>query len=333
MAKFSIILPVRNGGEYLKTCVGSILDQRYTDLELLVLDNCSSDGGREWLRSINDDRIKIYPADKPLTIEENWQRALTIPKAEFITLIGHDDWLAPDYLEVMNQLISDNPSASLYQAHFAYIDAQGNSIRTCRPMPPKASAEEFLQLFLENRIDVMGTGFMMRSADYDRLGGIPAYPNLLFADFEIWISLTRLSYLAIASSNCFSFRLHNSMTTTSADLNFLRAYERFIEFLVSLKAMGEPYQEILKKSGPGFLTFYCKGLSHRLLRSPDTERKGLTVREIIGKTRSFGESLGIADLQPESVFSIRLAKWIDSSQITKWMFLKFKKTFKKPILK
>lgn len=51
-------------------------------------------------------------------------------------------------------------------------------------------------------IDVMGSGFMMRSADYDDLGGIPAaYPNLLFADFELLINLTKKAIRPQLQSN------------------------------------------------------------------------------------------------------------------------------------
>ena len=93
-SKFSIILPVRNGGEYVKECINSILAQSYMGFELLVFDNNSSDGTLEWLNSIDDKRVKVYPSATSLTIEENWGRIIALEKGEFITLIGHDDILA-----------------------------------------------------------------------------------------------------------------------------------------------------------------------------------------------------------------------------------------------
>src|SRR5690349_12057626 len=102
MPKYSIILPVRNGGEYVRECVSSILAQSLGDFQLQVLDNCSTDGTSDYLESLKDERVKIYPAESSLTIEENWARITTIPKNEFITLIGHDDVLDPDYLAVMD---------------------------------------------------------------------------------------------------------------------------------------------------------------------------------------------------------------------------------------
>src|SRR6266498_4274334 len=194
--KYSIILPVHNGGEYVKECVSSILSQTLGDFDLQVLENYSSDGTLEWIRSLSDERIKVFPSEKPLSIEENWARIKSIQKNEFITLIGHDDLLSKNYLKVMNDLITKHPDATLYQTHFRYIDSKGETIRHCKPMDEIQSATEFLAAFLTGIIDTMGTGFMMRARDYHECGGIPAYPNLLFADFELWINLTGKSYKA-----------------------------------------------------------------------------------------------------------------------------------------
>ena len=79
-SKFSIILPVRNGGEYVKECINSILAQSYMGFELLVFDNNSSDGTLEWLNSIDDKRVKVYPSATSLTIEENWGRIIALEK-------------------------------------------------------------------------------------------------------------------------------------------------------------------------------------------------------------------------------------------------------------
>ena len=93
MHRFSIILPVKNGGSYVKECINSILKQTLRDFTLQVLDNCSTDGTREWIDSLKDERIVMYPAERPLTIEENWGRIKDVVKNEYITMISHDDIL------------------------------------------------------------------------------------------------------------------------------------------------------------------------------------------------------------------------------------------------
>ncbi len=334
MKKYSIVLPVRNGGEYVKECVNSILAQTLNDFNLHVLDNCSTDGTLEWINSLHDDRIIITPSAKSLTIEENWARVLTVPKNEYLTLIGHDDLLAKNYLEVMDELISRHPDASLYQAHFNFIDSKGKIIRKCQPMVEIENAADFLAGLLTNTFDIMGTGFMMRSRDYDAIGGIPAFPNLLFADFVIFLSLSRINYKAASSENCFSFRLHQSTTAVSSPVKFIKALEQFIYFLKSLKTQDKALNKVIQKDSPAFLLFYCKGLSHRLLRTPLGMRDNLTVKEFIAKCETYAQTLAPGNtFKPLSVFSIWLAKVLDSSFIGRKLFLGFKKLYSRPVLK
>jgi glycosyltransferase involved in cell wall biosynthesis len=319
--KYSIILPVHNGGAYVKECIGSILNQTLQDFDLLVLDNCSTDGTFQWISGLTDPRIAIFPSEKLLSIEENFGRVVGIPKNEFITIIGHDDILDPHYLATMDKLIREHPGASLYQTHFRYIDSDGRMIRRCKPMDERQLSWEFLSVFLVNLFDNMGTGYMMRAADYDAAGGIPPYPNLLFADFELWIELTRPGYKATAFEECFAFRLHQSMTTASSDLKYRYAFERFIDYLQKLTDEDAMFREAIRRYAPSFIENYCKSLAHRLLRTPLSKRDG-----------SYADRLAPGyDFAPYRLFSMRLARAIDSNRLTRSLFLLFKRLYSRPI--
>ncbi len=332
MKKFSIILPVKNGRKYVKECIQSILSQSLNDFNLLVLDNCSSDGTLQWIQSLNDERIIIDRSEKPLSIEENWGRILSIPKNEFITLIGHDDILKPEYLKVMNDLINKFPDASLYQTHFNYIDSGGKKIRSCKPMKESENGPEFLQSVLQNKIDIVGTGFMMRSKDYDEIGGIPMYPNLLFADFELWLNLTAKNYKVTANEEDFYFRLHQSTSSISSDLKYQLAFEKFVYFLSKLKTHAPAYQQVIEENGDRFLMHYCKSLSHRILRTPKEKRENLSVKSVLEKVKKYSILLtSTQHFNPLTNFTILLARIIDSNIISRNLFLLFKKIHSKPV--
>ncbi|CAN5561885.1 hypothetical protein BH11BAC3_BH11BAC3_41140 [soil metagenome] len=330
--KYSIILPVKNGGDYVKLCVRSILSQTYVDFNFIVLDNCSTDGTLQWIESIGDHRIKIIPASSPLSIEENWGRVITVDKNEFITLIGHDDILNADFLQTIEDMVQQFPEASLYHTHFNLIDAKGNVIRKSKAMNSSYTGSEFLQAFLTSSIDSMGTGYVMRSKDYDSLGGIPKkYPNLLFADFELWTELSNRNFVAIASTTCFSFRIHQSATGTSADEKIQNAFFIFGDYLASLVATDKKMADVVGKYGSTFLHHYCKAYAHRMLRTPLKKRQGLTVKSLVEKTKEMSEKLGIA-YHPEKKSSLQLAMRIDNKFILRNLFLLFKKIYSKPIL-
>jgi glycosyltransferase involved in cell wall biosynthesis len=330
--KYSIILPVRNGGHHVKECIKSILLQTYTDFNLIVLDNCSTDGTKEWISSLKEERIKIIPATTPLTIEENWGRIREIYKNEFITLIGHDDILAPHYLQVMNDLIKQHPQASLYQSHFTYINSEGDFLSQCKSMPAHQTASQFLKSFLTNSIDIMGTGFLMRSKDYDAMGGIRPYPNLLFADLELWYKLTQISFMVTAPEVCFSFRLHQSTTRTTSDEKLLHALERMIYFLEKIKEEDNKVAKIIQAEAITFIHYYCRSVSHRLLRTPKNMRNGITVDGVIKKCKTFADILLPGNnYQPLADSKVKLALYINGNVILRQLFLLFKKLYSKPV--
>jgi glycosyltransferase involved in cell wall biosynthesis len=330
---FSIILPVRNGGEYIKECVNSILSQTVSTFNLIILDSGSTDGTVEWIKTLKDSRIIFYPADKPLTIEENWNRIKSIPRNEWMTIIGHDDILAPGYLNIISELINKYPDASLYQTHFNLIDAKGGVLRKCKPMEEKQSAKEFLDKILRNDINVYGTGFMVRSKDYDKAGGIPLYPNLMSADYTLWLELTSISYKATSPVTCFSYRISQSTTATTKDDTYIAALKLFIDYLVKSKNKINPEEDknsYIKK----ILSFYCQRVSRRLLLTSKQKRNNFTVSQFIEECKEYARQLMDKghSFNPAAVPGVRIAQLIDSTELTRELFILVKRIHPNPIL-
>jgi glycosyltransferase involved in cell wall biosynthesis len=326
--EFSVVIPVRNGGEYIKECVNSILAQTVQNFDLIILDNASTDGTVAWLRSLNDSRITIYPSDQFLAIEQNWDRIKTVPRKKWMMITGHDDIMHPNYLEVISALIQKHPDASLYQPHFNFIDENGLIIEPCTPMSEKQSAADFFRVTKKN-----GGGFMMRSADYDAVGGIPAYPSLFFSDFALWIELSRISYKATAPENCFSYRVHskNTTSTTGIDL-YQNGIDCFVTYLYSLKSKDPAFRKVLNEFGKDFLSTNCRSVAHRILKAPVDKRGHLSVELIINKYRDFANLLiDNNTFDPADIPGMRLARTIDKFGLTRNLFLQFKKIYSKPL--
>jgi glycosyltransferase involved in cell wall biosynthesis len=325
LKKFSIILPVYNGGEYVKECVNSILTQSVQEFDLCVIDNNSKDGTVQWLQSINDQRIKIFSYEQTVPIEQNWARIKEVPKNEFITLIGHDDILYPHYLDEMNRLIEKHPKASLYQAHYQYVDSKGRPLRPCLPMDEVQYAHEFLACHMLRTMESMGTGYMMRSKDYDAEGGMPTnYPNLIFADYELWIRLSDLSYKATTLKECFAYRLHQSVSKVTVGEEYIKAFDQYISLLKNLKAK-ESFREVIERYGKDFLLYYCQSLSHRLLRMPRNKRS-LTVKQFISQCRRYADALIPGQsFEPLSRPLTKIAQQLDYNMLGRQVFSLYQK--------
>lgn len=232
--KFSIILPVRDGMPYLVSAVNSVLKQTYNNFELHILDNNSSDGSLEWCRSINDKRVKISVSENTLSIEDSWRRVTDIDKCEFMTVFAHDDILLPNFLINIHNLIIQYPDAKLFQANGELIDENGAVIRKCKPIKEIETSKDYLQARFSGSRDVFGTGYVMRSKDYDDLGGIPKFNKLSFADDALWLMLIDDGFKACCDINSVQVRIHAKSTSATNPGNwfgFLQAINQFSEFL------------------------------------------------------------------------------------------------------
>lgn len=116
---FSVLLPTRNGGEFLGNCIESILRDPRDDVELVVSDNANTDATVEVLsRWAGDQRLKVVRQTEVLSVTDNWNAALHQASGEYLLMMGDDDYLLPDYFSSMTDLIKkyDHPDCILYNA-------------------------------------------------------------------------------------------------------------------------------------------------------------------------------------------------------------------------
>ena len=129
--KFSVLLPTRNGGKYLKSCIESVLSQDYKDMELIVFDNANTDNTAEVVNSYsNDKRLKYYRIDSVVSVTDNWNNALKKSSGDYVLMMGDDDFLLPGYFETLDKIIKENDSPdgiSYFGYSFIYPDAVDNT--------------------------------------------------------------------------------------------------------------------------------------------------------------------------------------------------------------
>lgn len=277
MIKFSVILPVRNGWPYIEECVNSILAQTYPHFDLIVLDNQSTDATVEWLKSRNDARIRICTSPAPLSIVESWARAKHVERHEYMTLIGHDDAFDADFLETIKTLIERHPESALYQTGGRLINSDGKTIRSCIAVPEIETAAEYLKARFRFNRDTFGTGFVMRSADYDRVGGIPGFEKLFFADDALWLSLMKSSTKACEPGEHFSVRVHpksESASLPSVWASILTGLGQFSDFLAGFLQTNAQAREIYQAYGPDFmLTYHRNACIFALIEASEAGRR------------------------------------------------------------
>lgn len=95
----SVIMPSYNTGGYIGAAIESVLSQTYDNLELIIVDDCSSDQTAEVVRSFTDSRIHYLENDKNVGAALSRNKALRMASGEWIAFLDSDDMWLPDKLE------------------------------------------------------------------------------------------------------------------------------------------------------------------------------------------------------------------------------------------
>jgi glycosyltransferase involved in cell wall biosynthesis len=152
--KVSVGLAVFNGEKYLREAIDSILAQTFTDFELIISDNDSTDRTEEICReyAAKESRIRYYRNAKNIGGANNENRTFMLSRGQYFRWAAHDDLIAPELIEKCVEVLDNNPSVVLCYPMTVGIDEQGNhlyTIETNRGSSGKAS-ERFRSLALKD---------------------------------------------------------------------------------------------------------------------------------------------------------------------------------------
>lgn len=113
-------LPVRNGEDSIAKCIDSILAQDFTDFELVICDNQSTDGTLAILQdyAAKDDRVRVEVNEENVGLIFNFNRVLSRARGTYFRWIGADDWLEPGYTSACVQALDENPDAIVATTYF-----------------------------------------------------------------------------------------------------------------------------------------------------------------------------------------------------------------------
>lgn len=103
--KISLIIPTRNGGQYVHAPIETILSQGYTDMELIVSVNHSADDTLEVLEKYNDPRLKVIVPPRLLSMTAHYEWCLRQAKGQWVSIIGDDDGVMPYFFSEVESLL------------------------------------------------------------------------------------------------------------------------------------------------------------------------------------------------------------------------------------
>lgn len=153
----SIIMPSWNTENFIGETIKSVLNQTYTNWELIIVDDCSTDNTETVVLAFQDDRIKFYHNEKNVGAALTRNTALRIAKGEWIAFLDSDDIWMPHKLEHQIKFMRDNGYVLSY-TEYEKIDEQSNALDIYVSGPEKVDKRKMYNY------DYIGQLTMMYSA-------------------------------------------------------------------------------------------------------------------------------------------------------------------------
>ena len=124
----SVVVPNYNHEKYLPQRIESILNQTFTDFELIILDDCSADNSLEVIGkyAAADARIRVLANSKNSgSVFKQWKKGVAEARGQYLWVAESDDYAAPDFLDKLLAIIEPQPTVALAYADSVIVDATG----------------------------------------------------------------------------------------------------------------------------------------------------------------------------------------------------------------
>jgi len=180
----SVCMAAYNGERYIAAQLLSILSQIEAGDEVIVVDDASTDGTRECVRSLQDGRIRLIEHSRNLGVSRTFEDAIRGASNSIIFLSDQDDiWVSNKVHEVM-VVFKNNPHVTLITSDNSLIDVKGTVIKESYFMPIGGFSSRFLANLIHNRYG--GCNMAFRASILSDILPLPHKYNVLH---DIWIGM------------------------------------------------------------------------------------------------------------------------------------------------
>jgi glycosyltransferase involved in cell wall biosynthesis len=218
--RVSVCMPTYNYARFLPAAIESVLSQKFSDFEFLIIDDCSGDDTRRVVEGFaaKDDRIVFSVNERNIGMVENWNLCIARARGEYIKFLFGDDMLShQNALGIMVARMDADDGISLVGSPRYLID-EGSSVVeqiSCLPAGTVAPGTDIINRCLldqRNQNLIGEPSVVMFRKCQARRGFNPNYKQLV--DLEMWFHLLEQGKYAHMAENLSSFRVHSEQQTT-----------------------------------------------------------------------------------------------------------------------
>lgn len=245
----SVIIPAYNAAKTLLETIHSVQQQTCSDIELIVINDGSTDNTLEILAAIDDPRLKVFSYENGgLPVARN--RGIERATGKYLSFIDADDLWTPNKLEAQLAALEQHPEAGVAYSWTAFIDENSNFLYAWEPIYYQGNV--YPDLLIENFIS-SGSNILVKRQIVDAAGQFD--PSLKSAeDWDYYVRLAALCPFALVPEYQISYRRSSQSMTSKIDVmeaNALRVIDR------NFKAAPPELQPLKQQSLARAYRFYC----------------------------------------------------------------------------
>jgi len=204
--KVSVIIPNYNYARYVGGAIESVLTQAYTNIEIIVVDDGSTDASKDVLFNYGDSIKVISQQNRGVSAARNNGAAAS--SGEFVAFLDADDEWLPEKIEKQVARFRDDPSLGLVHVGVDEIDETGNSLRHRLEGASGDATRELLMLGCKGVLGG-GSGLMVPRAVFDEIGGFDTRLSTS-ADWDFFFQVASRYTIAFVPEVLLRYRIHNT---------------------------------------------------------------------------------------------------------------------------
>lgn len=214
----TIAIPTYNRADsYLKQAIQSALNQTYSNIEIIVSDNCSTDHTEALVRSFNDSRIQYFKQSRNIGMVNNANFCLDKAKGAYFIQFHSDDLLDHDFVSVCMQAVNDDTNVGIIITGTRIIDEEGNVVREDTNKAEGCSTTDFMLSWFEYKVPLYLCSTLYNTRRLQELGGFRSktdqYEDCV-ALFQLAAKFGRKDIRDVKAS----FRRHSHNTGSAASM-------------------------------------------------------------------------------------------------------------------
>ena len=214
MPLVSVIVNVRNGASTLQEALDSVIGQTFSDWEVIVWDDCSTDGSANIVAQFSDPRIRYFLSPEETSLGKARDNAIRQARGEWLAFLDQDDVWLPRKLE-MQMALADQHTGIIYGRTVRfYPSGMRRDYDQAHEFKPLPEGDVFTQLFSKGCFIAMSSAVFRRSAIEER-GGIPKEISII-PDYYLYAAVARRYPVRAVQEVVCRYRMHGANTSRLA---------------------------------------------------------------------------------------------------------------------